>query len=176
LNVTAKDVVAGNVALDSKLLQVPRIDQDHLSASTLVLADYMQHVDLKSIGTGMFVLGDTKVRPRIASCDNCAPSFKPDERIGIYLKLYNFEPDPNTRKAAGQIQYELVKTGTTEKLVDFMEDVNQNPEASAAQVTVEKFLDLKTMKLPAGSYTLRIKVTDKTRNQSLPLSAQFTVT
>jgi GWxTD domain-containing protein len=176
LNVTAKDIVAGNVALDSKLLTVPRIDQDKLSASTLVLADYMQHVDTKSIGTGMFVLGDTKVRPRIANCDNCSPSFKPDERIAIYVKLYNFEPDANTHKAVGNIQYELVKTGSADKIIDFTEDVNQNPEASASQVTVEKFLDLKSMKLAPGAYTLRIKVTDKTRNQSLPLSAQFTVT
>jgi GWxTD domain-containing protein len=176
LNVTAKDVVAGNVALESKLLSVPRIDQDHLSASTLVLADYMQHVDTKSIGLGMFVLGDTKVRPRIANCDTCAPSFKPDERIGIYVKLYNFEPDENTHKAVGQVEYELVKTGTTDKLVSAVEDVNQNPEASASQVTIEKYLDLKTMKLAPGSYTLRIKVTDKKRNQSLPLTAQFTVT
>ncbi len=176
LNVTAKDIVAGNVALDSKLLTVPRIDQDKLSASTLVLADYMQHVDTKSIGTGMFVLGDTTVRPRIASCVNCSPSFKPDERVAIYVKLYNFEPDANTHKAVGNIQYELVKTGSADKIIDFTEDVNQNPEASASQVTVEKFLDLKSMKLAPGAYTLRIKVTDKTRNQSLPLSAQFTVT
>jgi GWxTD domain-containing protein len=176
LNVTAKDVVAGNVALESKLLMVPRIDQDRLSASTLVLADYMQHVDTKSIGLGMFVLGDTKVRPRIANCDTCSPSFKPDERIGIYVKLYNFEPDENTHKAAGDVEYELVKTGTTDKLVSFREDVNQNPEASASQVTIEKYLDLKMMKLAPGSYTLRIKVTDKKRNQSLPLTAQFTVT
>ncbi len=176
LNVTAKDVVAGNVALESKLLSVPRIDQDHLSASTLVLADYMQHVDTKSIGLGMFVLGDTKVRPRIANCDTCAPSFKPDERIGIYVKLYNFEPDENTHKAVGEVEYELVKTGTTDKLVSAREDVNQNPEASASQVTIEKYLDLKMMKLAPGSYTLRIKVTDKKRNQSLPLTAQFTVT
>ena len=124
----------------------------------------------------MFVLGDTKVRPRIANCDTCAPSFKQDEKIGIYLKLYNFEPDENTHKAVGQMEYELVKTGTTDKLVSAVEDVNQIPEASASQVTIEKYLDLKMMKLTPGSYTLRIKVTDKKRNQSLPLTAQFTVT
>ena len=36
--------------------------------------------------------------------------------------------------------------------------------------------NLKAMKLAPGSYTLRIKVTDRKRGQSLPLSAQFTVT
>ena len=170
LNVTAKDVVAGNMALETMSITVPRLDQDKLSASSLVLADDMHHVDLKSIGTGMFVLGDTKVRPRIGN------TFKPDEKIAIYVKLYNFQPDEATHKPVGNIQYELVKTGTTEKLIDMTEDVNQNPEAQASQVTVEKFLDLKTFKLAPGSYTLRMKVTDKNRNQTLPLSAQFTVT
>lgn len=176
LNVTAKDVVAGNVGLDSKLLQVPRMDSEKLAASSLILADEMNHVDTKSIGLGMFVLGDTKVRPRMANCDTCAPSFKPDERIAIYVKLYNFEPDDATRKPDGTVQYELVKTGTTDKIFDFTENVLQNPEASASQVTIEKFLDLKQMKLAPGSYTLRIKATDKKRNESLPLTAQFTVT
>jgi hypothetical protein len=124
----------------------------------------------------MFVLGDTKVRPRISSCDTCPPSFKPDERIGIYVKVYNFDPDEATRRPVGDVQYELVKTGTTDKIIDFTENVNQNPEASASQVTIEKFLDLKQMKLAPGSYTLRIKVTDRKRGQSLPLTAQFTVT
>jgi GWxTD domain-containing protein len=176
LSITAKDVVAGNVGLDSILLTVPRMDADHLTASSLILADDMHHVDTKSIGLGMFVLGDTKVRPRMANCEKCAPSFKPDERIGIYVKLFNFEPDGTNLKASGQVEYELVKTGTADKIFDFTEDVNQNPEASASQVTIEKFLDLKTMKLAPGSYTLRIKATDRKRNESLPLSAQFTVT
>ena len=176
LSITVKDVVAGNYGLDSILLNVPRMDADHLSASSLILADDMHHVDTKSIGLGMFVLGDTKVRPRMSNCEKCSPSFKPDERIGIYLKIFNFEPDGASLKASGQVQYELVKTGTADKIFDFTEDVNQNPEASASQVTIEKFLDLKTMKLAPGSYTLRIKATDKKRNESLPLSAQFTVT
>ena len=38
----------------------------------------------KSIGTGQFVIGDSKVRPRIDDI------FKRDEKMGIYFKLYNF--------------------------------------------------------------------------------------
>ncbi len=170
LSVVAKDVVAGNVAIQEQAITVPRIDSDKLSASSLVLADIMEHVDTKSIGTGMFVLGDTKVRPRLGN------AFKQDEKIGIYLKVYNFGPDENTHKPSGQISYELVHTGSADKIFDFTEDVNQIPEASASQVTVEKFLNIKALKLTPGSYTLRVKITDKNRNQALPLTAQFTVT
>jgi len=41
-------------------------------------------------------------------------------------------------------------------------------------VTIEKLLPLKD--LVPGQYTIRIKVTDKNRNQILTPSAQFTVT
>jgi GWxTD domain-containing protein len=171
LSVVAKDVVAGNIAIWEQAIPVPRMDPDKLSASNLILADLMQRVDRKSIGTGMFVLGDTKVRPRLGN------AFKmEDQRIGIYFKVYNFGPDENTHRPSGQISYELVHTGGAEKIFDFTEDLNQLPEANASQVTIEKFLNFKDLKLTPGSYTLRVKVTDKKRNQSLPLTAQFTVT
>jgi len=170
LSVVAKDVVAGNVAIQDLPITVPRIDPDKLSASSLVLADIMEHVPLKSIGTGMFVLGDTKVRPRLGS------AFKQDEKVCIYVKLYNFGPDENTHRPNGQINYELTRTGSAEKIFDFTENVDQIPEAQASQITVEKFLSIKDLKLTPGSYTLRLRVTDKNRNQALPLTAQFTVT
>ncbi len=54
------------------------------------------------------------------------------------------------------------------------EDLTTVPNASAFLVTVEKKLPLKS--LPPGKYTLRLKATDKLKNQSLSPSAQFTVT
>jgi hypothetical protein len=48
------------------------------------------------------------------------------------------------------------------------------PNASPFLVTVEKKLPLKS--LAPGKYTLKLKVTDKLKNQSLTPSAQFTVT
>jgi hypothetical protein len=170
LSVVAKDVVAGNVAVQDLPITVPRIDADKLSASSVVLADIMEHVPLKSIGTGMFVLGDTKVRPRLGS------AFKQDEKIGIYVKLYNFAADENSHKPNGSINYELTHTGSADKIFDFTEDLNQIPEANASQITLEKFLSVKDLKLTPGSYTLRMKVLDRKRNQTLPLTAQFTVT
>jgi hypothetical protein len=96
--------------------------------------------------------------------------------MGIYLKVYNFGPDEATHKPVGQITYEVVKTGSNDKILDYTEDVSQLPDASASQITIQKFLPLKNYKLSPGSYTLRLKITDKNRNQVLPLATQFTVT
>jgi len=168
LNVVVKDTIGGNMNNYETALTVPRVDSEKLSSSTIVLADQIEKVPTRSIGTGQFVIGTTKVRPRVTE------SFKRDEKMGIYFKLYNFGPDEKTQKPSGQIQYEVVKNGSNEKIFDFTEDIASLPGASASQVTVEKLLPLQ--KLQPGQYTLKLKIVDKNRNQTLTPSAQFTVT
>ena len=59
----------------------------------MILADLIEKVPTRSIGTGQFVIGDSKVRPRINN------SFRRDEKMGIYFQIYNFGPDEKTQKA-----------------------------------------------------------------------------
>ncbi|HWB86364.1 MAG TPA: GWxTD domain-containing protein [Bryobacteraceae bacterium] len=167
LNVVAKDVVGGNMTNYEAAITVPRLDPDKATTSTLVLADLIEKVPTRSIGTGQFVIGTTKVRPRVDD------TFKQDEKMGIYLKLYNLGEDETTHKPSGQVQYEVVKGGSNDAIFNFTEDLSKIPGASASQVTIEKLLPLKT--LAPGKYTLRLKITDKDRNQVLTPSAQFTV-
>ena len=103
LNVVAKDVVGGNMSIYEKAITVPRLDSEKMASSTLVLADVIESVPARSIGTGMFVIGSWKVRPRVGEV------FKRDEKLGIFLKLYNFTPDDITNKPSGQVQYEIVQ-------------------------------------------------------------------
>ena len=168
LNVVAKDVVGGNLNNYEVALTVPRLDPDKLTSSTLILADMIEKVPTRSIGTGQFVIGSSKVRPRVDD------TFKRDEKMGIYLKLYNFGADDTSHKPTGQVDYEVTKNGSNEKIFEFSEDVGQIPGASAGQVTIEKLLPLTN--LTPGQYTIRLKITDKNRNQVLTPSAQFTVT
>jgi len=168
LNVVAKDVVGGNLNSYEVALVVPRMDGDKLMASNIVLADLIEHVPTKSIGMGQFVIGTSKVRPRVDDI------FKRDEKMGIYFKIYNFGTDGENRIPEGEVSYEVTKNGTNEKIFETTEDVSKIPGASANQVTIEKLLPLKDL-LP-GQYTLRVKITDKFRKQVLTPSAQFTVT
>jgi GWxTD domain-containing protein len=168
LNVVAKDVVGGNLNSYEVAITVPRIDSEKLSASNIVLADLIEHVPTKSIGMGQFVIGSSKVRPRVDEV------FKREEKMGIYFKIYNFGTDGENRFPTGEVTYEVVKNGTNEKIFEVSEDVAKIPGASANQVTIEKLLPLAG--LAPGTYTLRVKITDKNRNQVLTPSAQFTVT
>ncbi|HEY3836314.1 MAG TPA: GWxTD domain-containing protein, partial [Bryobacteraceae bacterium] len=172
LNVVAKDVIAGNMADYELKLDVPRYDDEKLGQSSLILSDIIEKVPTKSIGTGMFVIGDTKVRPRLGD-DASHVTFRRDEKMGIYAQFYNFGLDDKTHKPNAEIQYEIVKSGSNEKIIDFTEPVASIPGASGSQVTIEKLLPLKT--LAPGQYELKMKVADKIRNQTLTPSAKFTV-
>jgi hypothetical protein len=167
LNVVAKDLISSNMNNYEMALNIPHFDDEKLASSTVIVADLIEKVPTKSIGTGQFVIGTSKVRPRLSE------QFKRDEKMGIYVQLYNFSPDEKTQKPDGSVEYEVVKNGTNQKVFEFSEDLATIENSSANQVTIEKVLPLKN--LEPGQYTIRMKVTDRKRNQTLNPTANFTV-
>ncbi len=167
LNVVVRDVIGGNMNNYELALNVPRFDPEKLATSSLILADLIEKVPTKSIGTGQFVLGSTKVRPKLSS------TFNRDEKLGIYLKVYNFTPDEKTQKPDGKVDYQITKNGTNEKIFDVTEPAAGIKGASTSQITIEKLLPLQS--LQPGQYTLKIMVIDNIKKQTLSPSASFTV-
>src|SRR3981189_3256107 len=66
LDLVVKDVNGDRTGIWSRALPVPDFSDDRLSNSTLILADQMEPVAAKNVGTGNFVIGTTKVGPRAA--------------------------------------------------------------------------------------------------------------
>ncbi len=168
VNVVAKDVVGGNMNNYEMAITVPRFEDERLGSSSLILADLIEKVPTKNIGAGQFVIGTSKVRPRVTE------SYTQAEKMGIYLALYNFQADEATKKPNGTIDYEIVNAANNEKVIEFSENVTDVPGASATSVTIEKLLPLQNF--APGKYTLKLKVTDKLSNQSLTQTASFNVT
>jgi GWxTD domain-containing protein len=166
LNVVAKDTVGNTMNNYEMALVVPHYDEDQLGASSVILADQLERVPTNSIGAGQFVIRSSKVRPRIND------TFKRDETMGIYTEFYNLGMDEKTKKPQGTIEYEVV-SADNKTVLSQTENLTAIPNASPFLVTVEKKLPLKN--LAPGKYTLKLKVMDKLKNQSLTPSAQFTV-
>src|SRR4051794_21368152 len=166
LNVVAKDVVGNTMNNFEMAITVPHYDEEQLGSSSVILADQLERVPTKSIGGGPFVIRSSKVRPRVG--DN----FKQGETMGIYTEFYNFGMDEKTKKPEGTVTYDVVDA-SNQTVLSQTEDLSTIPNASAFLVTVEKKLPLSS--LTPGKYTLRLKVTDKLKNQSLTPTAQFTV-
>ena len=167
LNVVAKDIVGGNMTSYEVALNVPHFEEEKLASSSLILADLIEKVPTRSIGTGQFVIGDTKVRPRLSE------TFERTEKLGIYQQFYNFAADEKTKKPSGSVEYQITKNGSDKPVLDYTEDITTLEGASAQQVTISKLLPLASME--PGQYSLKMKVVDKTRNEVLTPTATFTV-
>ncbi len=167
LNVVAKDIVGNTVNNYETAVVVPHYDEEQLGSSSVILADELERVPTNSIGSGQFVIRSSKVRPRIND------TFKQGETMGIYTEFYNFGMDTKTKKPDGTITFDVVDSAN-KTVLSQTEQLGTIQNASSFLVTVEKKLPLKS--LTPGKYTLKMKVTDKLKNQTLAPTAQFTVT
>src|SRR5256885_557176 len=145
LDIVIKDVKSGNVGVINTRLQVPKFDDETLEASSLILADQLEHVPAKQIGTGQFVLGSSKVRPKLDG------EFASNVKLGIYMQVYNLKPDEKTHKSNATFQY-TVKKGN-EQVMQFKE-TSEEMKQTGEQVTIERLLPLAT--LTPGKYSLEV--------------------
>ena len=164
LDIVIKDVKSGNVGVINTRLQVPRYDDDTLEASSLILADQLEHVPAKQIGTGQFVLGSSKVRPKLDG------EFPSNEKLGIYMQVYNLKPDDKTHKSNATFQY-TVKKGS-EQVMQFKE-TSEEMKQTGEQVTIERLLPLAT--LAPGKYSLEVVATDTLSKKTVSKTADFIV-
>src|SRR5216117_3942232 len=164
LDLVIKDVQSGNVGVVNSRLQVPRYADEKLEASSLILADQIEHVPAKQIGAGQFVLGSSKVRPRLEG------DFTTADKLGIYMQVYNLKPDDTTHKSSATFQY-TVKKGD-QQVMQFKE-TSGDMKQTGDQVTIERLLPLGT--LTPGKYTLEVSATDSLANQTILRTAEFTV-
>jgi len=164
LDLVIKDVDSGNVGAVNTRLAVPRYEDEKLEASTLILADQIEHVPAKQIGTGQFVLGSSKVRPRLDA------DFTTADKLGIYVQIYNLKGDEKTHKSNASFVY-TVKKGD-QQVMQFKE-TSADMKQTGDQVTIERLLPLAT--LVPGKYTLEVNATDLLSNATISRSAEFTV-
>jgi len=164
LDLVIKDVGSGNVGAVNTRLAVPRYEDEKLEASSLILADQIEHVPAKQIGTGQFVLGSSKVRPRLDG------DFTTADKLGIYLQIYNLKGDEKTHKSNASFTY-TVKKGD-QQVMQFKE-TSADMKQTGDQVTIERLLPLAT--LTPGKYTLEVNATDLLSNVAISRSAEFSV-
>ena len=170
LNLVLKDIQSGNVGTFEQSIVVPEFDDETLAASSLILTDKIEKVSTKDIGKGQFVIGSFKVRPSVNDV------FRKGDTLGFYVQIYNMKADQSTHKPSAVIDYVLRKAGDpadAKPVFQSSEKAEDIPGAGAGQLTVAKILPLDS--LPAGRYTLQMKVTDNVTNKSITPAVSFTV-
>ncbi len=171
-DIVVKDVNGDRKGTWSRGIVVPDFADDRLDASSLILADQMEPVAAKNVGTGSFVIGSTKVRPRVASADGKPVSFKRNQKLNFWMQVYNLSLDEKTHKPSATIEYNIVNTSTNKNVIHTVESTDQMGNI-ADQVTLQK--TLAASNLPTGIYRINIKVNDNVSKQSVDPSVTFAV-
>jgi GWxTD domain-containing protein len=171
LDLVLKDVAGDRMGTMSRSIRVPGFEDDKLATSSLILADLMEKVPARSIGTGNFVIGATKVRPRVEPADGRPAAFKKGQRMNIWMQVYNLGMDEKTKRPSATIEYDIVNTATNKSVAHVMENTEQMGNVGE-QITLEKSVPLT---LAAGQYRLTIKVDDKVTNQTIAPTSRFVV-
>ncbi|HXZ41688.1 MAG TPA: GWxTD domain-containing protein [Terriglobales bacterium] len=171
-DIVVKDVNGDRKGTWSKGIQVPDYAEDRLETSSLIVADQMEPVASKNVGTGSFVIGATKVRPRVPPSDGKPVTFKRNQKLNFWMQVYNLSVDDKTHKPSATVEYNVVNAATNKPVIHTVESTDTMGNIGD-QVTLQK--TLAAANLEPGVYRLQIKVNDNISKQSVDPTATFAV-
>ena len=171
LDIVVKDVNGDRTGSWSHAIQIPDFSEDKLSSSTLIIADVMEPVATKNVGTGSFVIGAMKVRPRVAPSDGKPILFKRNQKLNFWMQVYNLSVDEKTHKPSATFEYNV--TDSNNKAIIHTVESTDTMGNVGDQVTLQKTLS--AANLPPGLYKIEIKVNDNLSKQMVDPTATFAV-
>src|SRR5271157_5231609 len=173
LDVVVKDVNGDRVGTWSHGIMVPEYNEDKLASSSMILADHLEKVASKNVGSGSFVIGQTKFAyPHLDSPDGKPASFKRDQRMNLWMQVYNLQADDKTKKSSANIEYEIVNVANNQAVLHSSESTETMGNVGD-QITLEKSLALTSFQ--PGIYKLTVKVADNVSKQQIAPSVRFAV-
>ncbi len=174
LDVVVKDVNGDKLGTIGQSVIVPEFTEDKLASSTLILSDDMEQVASREVGSGNFVIGTMKVRPRVAPANGKPSTFKRDKdpKVNFWMQVYNLTVDEKTHKPSATVEYQIVNAATNKSVVDVTENTDQMGNVSD-QLTLQKSLPVG--RLDPGVYQVTIKVNDLLSKQTISPTVKFAV-
>jgi GWxTD domain-containing protein len=173
LDIMLKDVNGDKLGIFSHSVQIPDFsNDDKLSASTLILADLMDPVPQKEIGTGVFVLGTDRVRPRVAPSSGEPAVFARGQKVNLWMQVYNLSVDKDTQKSSATVEYHIVNVATGKPAFELVQTTAEMGNVSH-QLTLQQRVPPES--LEPGVYQVTIKVKDLLAQQSIAPETTFVV-
>ena len=153
-------------------ITVPKYDDDRLSASSLILAKKMEKVASKEIGTGNFIIGNTKLLPTVQANQTTPASFHQNQSLNFWMQVYNLGIDDASKKNSAVIHYQIIDMATNKPIFDKDEDTKLLG-ASSDQLTLAKSVPLTSV--PLGKYQVKVSINDSVSKQQIAETVPFNV-
>lgn len=173
LDIVLKDVNGDKLGYIGQSVTVPDFSSaEKLASSTLIVADVMHSAPASEIGTGSFVIGNDKVRPRVGSGNGTPATFKRNQKVNLWMQVYNLSVDDKTGKPSATIEYHIVNIATNKLVLDETQSTDQLGNVRDA-LTLAK--SLPPNGLDPGIYRVTIRINDLISNQTISPAARFAV-
>jgi GWxTD domain-containing protein len=173
LDIAIKDVNnPDHVGIYGRGLEVPTYHDEKLATSTLILADQMNTVSSREIGSGNFIIGNTFIRPRVSPNPATPANFKRNQPFNFWMQVYNLGIDEATKSNQATVTYQITEMASGVVVLEKQLE-SKDLGAHSDQLTVEKTLPIAG--LQPGKYKVTIKVNDAISKQEIAQSAPFVV-
>jgi 5-hydroxyisourate hydrolase-like protein (transthyretin family) len=173
LDLVVKDVNGGKLGTLYQSINVPDFSNDgNLSASTLVLADLMQPVPARDTGSGAFVIGPDRVRPRVPPANGNPVSLRPREKINLWMQVYNLAIDEKTGKPSASVEYRVLNASSNQLVYEETENDGAGI-GNGGGFTIKK--ELSTNALEPGTYQVTVTIHDMLSKQNVGRGAKFSI-
>ncbi|MBZ5535710.1 MAG: GWxTD domain-containing protein [Acidobacteriia bacterium] len=167
IDLVLRDVNSGNLGSYTTRLRIPSFNDEKLESSTLILADKIEKIPSKLVGSDQqFVIGSMKVRPSVSV------TFDRQQNLGIYLQVYNLAVDEQTNRPSVQVEYTITNDKDKSQVLNYVE-TPEKVEGQSSQMTIEKLMRLDS--LQPGKYSVQIKISDNISKQTIVPTATFEV-
>jgi hypothetical protein len=153
-------------------ITVPKYDDDRLAASSLILAKKMEKVASKEIGTGNFIIGNTKLLPTVETTQATPASFKQTQSLNFWMQVYNLGIDDTSKKNSAVIHYQIIDLATNKPIFQKDEDTKVLG-ATSDQLTLSKSVPLASV--PPGKYQVKVSIDDSISKQQIAQTVPFNV-
>jgi GWxTD domain-containing protein len=173
LDIAIKDVNnPDHIGYYGRGIDVPVFNDEKLGASTLILADEMYTVSSREIGSGNFIIGNTFVRPRVASNPATPVSYHRNQDLNFWMQVYNLGIDEASKSNSATVTYEISDAATNTVILEKQLE-SKDLGAHSDQLTVEKTLPMAG--LQPGRYKVTVKINDAISKQEIAQSVPFVV-
>jgi len=173
LDIAIKDVNnPDHMGIYGSSLEVPTYHDEKLATSSLILADQMNTVSSREIGSGNFIIGNTFIRPRVSPNRATPVNFKRNQQFNFWMQVYNLGIDEATKSNQATVTYQITEMASGAVVLEKQLE-SKDLGAHSDQLTVEKSLPIAG--LQPGKYKVTIKVNDAISKQEIAQSAPFVV-
>ena len=167
LQLIVKDISSGRLGSKEELLLLPGFKTDELTVGPVVLADLIGGCGPNELLPDPFVtMNRLKIYPNV---DHVVAR---DRALGIYFEIYNSHLDAASQKPSLDVSFQLERSG--EKVTTPFHTMPVEP-LSVLEDRLACVRAIQVKDLPAGSYTLNIKVQDKISGRSTTGETSFTL-